>query len=39
VLLGPRESEAGVVAIRDLVAGSQEDVPLDGAASWLEARL
>jgi histidyl-tRNA synthetase len=39
VLLGPRESEAGIVAIRDLVASSQEDVPLDGAAAWLAAHL
>jgi histidyl-tRNA synthetase len=39
VLLSPREAEAGVVAIKDLVSGEQVDVPADDVPAWLLARV
>ena len=34
-LISPRELEAGVVAIKDLVTGEQVDVPAADVATWL----
>jgi histidyl-tRNA synthetase len=39
LLLGEREFESGVVAVRDLVSGEQVEVPPDALAEWLRARL
>jgi histidyl-tRNA synthetase len=39
LLLSPREIAAGIVAVRDLVDGTQEDVPADAVAAWLAERL
>jgi histidyl-tRNA synthetase len=38
-LLSPREIEAGVVAIKDLVSGEQVEVPASGAVAWLRDRV
>ncbi|MEZ4559918.1 MAG: histidine--tRNA ligase [Caldilineaceae bacterium] len=38
-LVSPRELEAGVVAIKDLVTGDQVDVPAADVAAWLHAAL
>jgi histidyl-tRNA synthetase len=38
-LLSPREVEAGVVALKDLVTGEQVDLPSPAVAEWLEARV
>jgi histidyl-tRNA synthetase len=38
-LLSPREIEAGVVAIKDLVSGEQVDVPAGEVAAWLNQRV
>ena len=39
VLLSPREIEAGVVAVKDLVTGSQEDVAASDVVRWLAERV
>ena len=39
VLLSPREVEAGVVAVKDIMSGEQVDVPAGGSAAWLLERL
>jgi histidyl-tRNA synthetase len=39
LLLSPRELEAGVVAVKDLVSGEQVDVPAREVAAWLHARV
>jgi histidyl-tRNA synthetase len=39
LLLGEREVADGVVAVKDLVSGDQEDVAADAVADWLRARL
>ena len=39
VLLSPREAEAGVVAVKDLVSGEQVDVPAEDVPAWLLARV
>lgn len=39
VLLGPREIEAGVVAVKDLVSGDQLDLPPVEVAAWLHERV
>ncbi len=38
-LLSPREIEAGVVAIKDLVSGEQIDLPTGEVATWLRGRV
>jgi histidyl-tRNA synthetase len=38
-LLSPREIEAGVVAIKDLVSGEQTDIPAGEVAAWLQERV
>ena len=38
-LVSPREIEAGVVAVKDLVSGEQVDVPATALIEWLQARL
>jgi histidyl-tRNA synthetase len=38
-LLSPREIEAGVVALKDLVTGEQIDLPQPAVAEWLEERV
>jgi histidyl-tRNA synthetase len=38
-LVSPRELEAGVVAIKDLVSGEQVDVAAGEAAAWLIGRI
>lgn len=38
-LISPRELEAGVVAIKDLVSGEQVDVAAGEAAAWLLGRI
>ncbi|MCC6455211.1 MAG: histidine--tRNA ligase [Caldilineaceae bacterium] len=38
-LLSPREIEAGVVAIKDLVSGEQVEVPAAAATAWLRERV
>ena len=38
-LISPRELEAGVVAIKDLVTGEQVDVPAADVATWLKDAL
>ena len=38
-LVSPREVEAGVVAIKDLVSGEQTDVPAGEVAAWLRERV
>lgn len=38
-LLSPREIDAGVVAVKDLVSGDQVDVPGGGVAAWLLQRV
>jgi histidyl-tRNA synthetase len=38
-LIGPREVAAGVVAMKDLATGAQEDVPADDVAPWVARRL
>ncbi len=38
-LVSPRELEEGVVAVKDLVTGDQEDVPQDMLSSWLVSQL
>jgi histidyl-tRNA synthetase len=38
-LLSPREIDAGVVAIKDLVSGEQVDVPSGEVVEWLKARV
>jgi histidyl-tRNA synthetase len=38
-LLSPREIEAGVVAVKDLVSGEQVDVPAGEVAAWLHERV
>jgi histidyl-tRNA synthetase len=35
-LLSPREIEAGVVAVKDIVSGAQVDVPAGEIAGWLQ---
>jgi histidyl-tRNA synthetase len=37
LLVSPREIEAGVVAVKDLVSGDQIDIPADTVNAWLEA--
>ena len=39
VLLSPREIEAGVVAVKDLVSGDQTDIAADEVAAWLVAQV
>ncbi len=39
LLVSPREREAGVVAVKDLVSGDQVDVPADHIVAWLTARV
>lgn len=39
VLLSPRELEAGVVAVKDLVSGEQTDVAANEVAAWLIAQV
>jgi histidyl-tRNA synthetase len=39
VLLSPRELEAGVVAVKDLVSGEQVDLPAGQVAEWLRQRV
>jgi histidyl-tRNA synthetase len=39
VLLSPREIEAGVVAIKDLVSGEQVEVPAAGVTVWLREQV
>jgi len=39
VLVSPREIEAGVVAIKDLVSGEQVDIPAGQVLAWLQTRL
>ncbi len=39
VLLSPREIDAGVVAVKDLVSGDQVDVPARDIAAWLLQRV
>jgi len=39
VLLSPREIDAGVVAVKDLLSGDQEDVPAGDVAAWLLRRV
>jgi histidyl-tRNA synthetase len=39
LLLSPREIEAGVVAVKDLVGGEQLDLPAADVVDWLRARL
>jgi len=39
VLVSPRELEAGVVAVKDLISGDQVDVPQSEVASWLQEHL
>lgn len=38
-LVSPREIDAGVVAIKDLVSGEQVDVPSGEVVEWLKARV
>jgi histidyl-tRNA synthetase len=38
LLLSPREIEAGVVAVKDLVSGEQVDVADGEVVGWLQAR-
>jgi histidyl-tRNA synthetase len=38
LLLGEREIESGVVAVKDLLGGEQVDVPTDALVEWLQAR-
>lgn len=38
LLVGTREVDAGVVAVRDLVEGTQFDLPLAGVPAWLQTR-
>jgi histidyl-tRNA synthetase len=38
-LISPREIEAGVVAIKDLVSGEQVDLPAGEVAAWLRERV
>jgi histidyl-tRNA synthetase len=38
VILGEQELESGQAAVRDMRAGDQTDVALDGLVSWLSAR-
>jgi histidyl-tRNA synthetase len=38
-LVSPREIEAGVVAIKDLVSGEQVDLPAGEVAAWLRQRV
>jgi histidyl-tRNA synthetase len=39
LLLSPREVEAGVVAVRDLMSREQEDVGLEQVAAWIGTRI
>jgi histidyl-tRNA synthetase len=39
VLLSPRELEAGVVAIKDLISGEQVEIPEAETAEWLRTRV
>lgn len=39
LLLSPRELQAGVVAVKDLVSGDQLDAPGADLLAWLQARL
>jgi len=39
VLLSPREIEAGVVAVKDLVSGEQLDLPAGAVVAWLKERV
>jgi histidyl-tRNA synthetase len=39
LLLSPREIEAGVVAVKDLVSGEQVDQPAGGVIAWLRERI
>jgi histidyl-tRNA synthetase len=39
LLLSPREIEAGVVAVKDLVSGEQVEMPPAEVASWLHQRV
>ncbi|CAN5383966.1 histidine--tRNA ligase [soil metagenome] len=38
-LVSPRELEAGVVAIKDLVSGEQIELPPEEVAAWLQSKL
>jgi len=38
-LVSPREITAGVVAMKNLITGTQEDVPADEVATWVAHRL
>jgi histidyl-tRNA synthetase len=38
-LISPREIEAGVVAIKDLVGGEQIDIAAGEVAAWLRERV
>jgi histidyl-tRNA synthetase len=35
-LLSPRELEAGVIAVKDIVSGAQVDVPAGEIVGWLQ---
>jgi histidyl-tRNA synthetase len=39
LLISPRELEADVVAVKDLVSGEQEDVPASEVIDWVQARV
>jgi histidyl-tRNA synthetase len=39
LLLGSRETATGVVAVRDLVTGQQEDIPVAVVGAWLQERV
>jgi histidyl-tRNA synthetase len=39
VLAGPREVEAGVVAVKDLESGEQLDIPAQEIGNWLRERV
>ena len=35
VVLAPREAEQGLVGVKRMADGQQEDVPIDGLAEWM----